>query len=110
VSVQLCTQKLKQMWFILQARQVVEVDEVQWRRWFIDNAHELVLARQEFWQQGSVVTTMFLGVPISTSDPHALFLTRVDGQTDIPGRAYHTYMDAMKGHLNVCEELILSRA
>lgn len=94
------------MWYILEARQVVQVDEAQWRRWFIDNAHELVLARQEFWHQGSVVTTMFLGIPPSDADPLALFMTRVDGKAGIAGRAYHSYTEAMKGHLEVCEEVI----
>lgn len=94
------------MWYILQAEVVIQVDEVKWRQWFIDNAHELVLARQEFWQQGSVVTTMFLGVPLSDTDPKALFMTRVDGKAGVAGRAYHSYPEAMKGHLAVCEEVI----
>lgn len=93
-------------WYILQATHTVSVDPVEWRRWFIDNAHELVLARQEFWQQGSVVTTMFLGVPLSEDDPQALFMTRVDGKAGISGRAYHSYEEAMKGHLEVCREVI----
>ena len=95
------------MWYILQAREVIEVDEAQWRRWFVDNAHELVLARQEFWQQNTVVTTMFLGVPLSKNDAQAVFLTRVDGRAHIPGRAYHTYSEAMEGHLDVCREVLL---
>lgn len=95
------------MWYILQARQVKQVDEAHCRRWFIENAHELVLARQEFWQQGSVVTTMFVGIPLSQNDPHALFLTRVDGKAHVPGRAYHSYADAMDGHLEVCKEVIV---
>lgn len=95
------------MWYILQAGEVVQVDEGRWRQWFIDNAHELVLARQEFWQQGSVVTTMFLGVPLSDADPLALFMTRVDGAAHVAGRAYHSYVEALKGHLEVCEEVIV---
>lgn len=94
------------MWYILQAGHVAQVDETQWRQWFIDNAHDLVLARQEFWQQGSVVTTMFLGIPLNDSDPKALFMTRVDGKAGVAGRAYHSYPEAMKGHLEVCEEVI----
>lgn len=94
------------MWYILQAREVKMVDEAHWRRWFIDNAHELVMARQEFWQQGSVVTTMFVGVPLGQNDPQALFFTRVDGKAHVAGRAYHTYADAMQGHLEVCAEVI----
>lgn len=94
------------MWYILEAKQVVQVDEAKWRQWFIDNAHELVLARQEFWHQGSVVTTMFLGIPLSNTDPFTLFLTRVDGRAGISGRAYHTYQEALSGHLEVCAEVI----
>jgi hypothetical protein len=94
------------VWYILKGREVLQVEEAEWRRWYIDNAHELVLARQEFWQQGSVVTTMFLGVPLSRHDPKALFLTRVDGKAHIAGRAYHTYTEAMHGHLEVCQEVI----
>lgn len=94
------------MWYILQARQVVQVDEAAWRHWFMDNVHELVLARQECWQQGSVITTVFLGMSLSDVDPHALFMTRVDGRASVTGRAYHTYQEAMEGHLEVCEEVI----
>ena len=94
------------MWYILQARHVVQVDEAQWRRWFVDNAHELVLARQEFWQQSTTVTTMFIGLPLSQKDEHAVFLTRVDGNAHIPDRAYHTYIEAMEGHLQVCKEVL----
>ena len=95
------------MWYILRSRQVVQVEEVQWRRWFVDNAHELVLARQEFWQQNTVVTTMFLGVPMSQNDPHAVFLTRVEGRARVQDRAYHSYLEAMKGHLEVCAEVLI---
>jgi hypothetical protein len=94
------------MWYILQALQVVQVDEARWRRWFVDNAHQLVLARQEFLQHNTVVTTLFLGVPMSPNDNQALFLSRVDGHAHIPGRAYHSYADAMSGHLEVCAEVI----
>ncbi len=94
------------MWYILQARQVVQVEEGAWRKWFIDNAHELVLARQELWPQGTVVTTMFLGVPLSDADPQALFLTLVDGKAGIAGRAFQNSTEAMRGHLEVCAEVI----
>jgi len=93
------------MWYILKMREVVEVGEKAWRAWFVDNAHMMVLARQELWQQNTVVTTMFLGLPVTNMDERALFLTRVDGGIGISGRAYRTYEEAMKGHLQVCAEV-----
>lgn len=94
------------MWYILEARQVVQVNEAQWRRWFVDNAHEMVLARQELWQHNTVVTTMFLGLPLGQDDQAVVLQTRVDGKAHIAGRGYHNYVDAMRGHLEVCEEVL----
>ncbi len=97
------------MWYVLNGKKVVQVDEDQWKDWFVANVHKLVLARQEILDQGIVVTTVFVGIPLtlSLSSPSDFFLTRIEGGNgQVKGRTYKTFNDAMQGHLEICSEVM----
>jgi hypothetical protein len=92
--------------YILKAREVVEIDMIQWAKWFKQAGR--IVARTKINKKVEV-STVFLGID------HQLFETlpfRIISQSSREGlehfmRRYSTWSQALQGHNEVCEEVRL---
>ncbi len=67
------------MWYILRNKEIIKVDEEEWKEWYIRNVHALVIAWTEI--RGVLISTVFVGIPLTfqLGKDSAFFETKVFG-------------------------------
>jgi hypothetical protein len=89
--------------YILEGREIVPVEFLEWAEWFETNREARQLARDA--REGVEVSTVFLGLDHSFSQegPPIVFESMIfGGELDGEMQRYATYDEALAGHRELC--------